>query len=422
MSNLAIMGGDPIGKVNIPKWPIFDQKEINAVQEVVKSGEWAYLGVNETEFERKFSQFCGTKYSITATNGTHTLRLALEALGVGPGDEVIIPGLTWQATAASVLDVNAIPVMVDIDPDTYTIDPAAVEAAITPRTKCIIPVHLYGRIADMDAIMSIARKYKLSVLEDCAHQHGSEWRGKKVGSIGDIGSFSLQSSKVLNCGEGGVLITNNDNLGHLLHSLKNCGKPYKDNSLVMQSGNYRMTEFQAAIVLIQLSRLKEQNALREKNAKYLENSIARIEGLEPLYMSPNTTSQVYYYWTIKYDSELWGNVPKGIFMKALSAELQNSIECVSPYAPLTNSPFYHPLTKNTHKLSNQYWNSINPTKFDLPVCWKAHNNEAVNFYHTTLLAENTEECDKIIHAIEKLRDNMDELLEYNDKLTNGGIL
>ena len=179
MSKLAINGGIPVGVVNVPKWPIFDQTEIDAVTEVVNSGTWGLGGTKVPEFEEKFAAFCGAKYGITAFNGTVTLRLALEALGVGPGDEVIVPGLTFQATAASVLDVNAIPIIVDIDPNTFTIDPKAIEAAISTRTKCIVPVHLYGRVADMDAIMAIAKKYNLFVLEDCAHQHGPEWNGKR---------------------------------------------------------------------------------------------------------------------------------------------------------------------------------------------------------------------------------------------------
>lgn len=156
MKKLAILGGTTVGKVATPEWPVYDQREIDAVTEVVKSRKWGIGGTKVREFEEKFAACCGTKYGVTAVNGTVTLRLALEALGVGPGDEVIVPGITFQATADAVLDVNAVPVLVDVDPRTYTIDPEAIEAAITPRTKCIIPVHLYGRVADMDAVMAIA--------------------------------------------------------------------------------------------------------------------------------------------------------------------------------------------------------------------------------------------------------------------------
>jgi L-glutamine:2-deoxy-scyllo-inosose/3-amino-2,3-dideoxy-scyllo-inosose aminotransferase len=151
MNKLAILGGTPVGSMQFPNWPIYDTTDINAVAEAVKSGVWGFKGERQTELERRFADYCNASHCISASNGTVTLRLALEALGVGPGDEVIVPGFTWQATAAVVLDVNACPILVDVDPDTYTIDPKAVEAAITERTKCIIPVHLYGRMADMDA-------------------------------------------------------------------------------------------------------------------------------------------------------------------------------------------------------------------------------------------------------------------------------
>jgi len=246
LKKLAVLGGETIGPVHYPKWPIYDQQEIDALAEVVKSGVWGLPGNKSKEFEEKFAAYCNTAHAVTAVNGTLTLRLAMEALGIGPGDEVIVPGLTFQATASAVLDVNAIPVLVDIDPNTYTIDPQGIEAALTSKTKCIIPVHLYGRISNMDAIMSIARKHGLWVLEDCAHQHGSVWDGKPVGSIGDVGSFSMQSSKVLNSGEGGVLTTNDDRIADLLRSLRNVGHPAKAGGPAMQSGNYRLSEFQAA--------------------------------------------------------------------------------------------------------------------------------------------------------------------------------
>jgi L-glutamine:2-deoxy-scyllo-inosose/3-amino-2,3-dideoxy-scyllo-inosose aminotransferase len=208
--------------------------------------------------------------------------------------------LTWQATASAVLDVNAVPILVDIDPETYTIDPRKIEEAVTIRTKCIIPVHLYGRMADMDAIISIANKYKLHVIEDTSHQHGSIWKDKPAGSIGDIGTFSLQSSKILNSGEGGLIITQNKRYYELLMSLVSCGRKLSDESPTMQSGNYRLTEFQAAIALTQLSRLDEHNKVREANARYIEDSISDIKGLRPMYHNPNITFQTYYNFTLRY--------------------------------------------------------------------------------------------------------------------------
>ena len=184
MSQLAIKGGKPVRDVKAnpwPKWPVWDKNEEKSLIEVLKSGVWSYNGPKEKEFNKAFADFIGTDYAVSAANGTVTLQLALEACGVGLGDEVIVPGLTWQATAASVLDINAIPVLVDVCEDTWCIDPSEVEKAISPRTRAIIPVHLYGCLADMDAIMAIAAKHKLIVIEDCAHKHGGEWKGKKAG-------------------------------------------------------------------------------------------------------------------------------------------------------------------------------------------------------------------------------------------------
>lgn len=412
MSNLAILGGKPVGTLNVPQWPIFDEREVEMVSQVVKSGNWGFLGPKEKEFEKKFAKFCGTKFGIAVANGTVSLKIALEALGVGPGDEVIVPGLTWQATASAVLDVNAVPILVDVDPNTYTISPKEIEAAITPRTKCIIPVHLYGRVADMNAIMELAEKYNLYVIEDCAHQHGSQWKGKPVGSIGDIGSFSFQSSKIITSGEGGILTTNNQQISDLLQSLKICGRNIRKGAHAMHSGNYRMTEFQAAILIVQLMRLDEQNIIRDKNAMYLEEMISDIEGLSSLYRSPDISRQSYYYLTIKYNKEEWEGVPKEVFMRALSLELNNSVICSQIYEPLNASPFYKPLNKKTHKLNKEYQDSIDPRRFDLPVCKRAFEDEAINFYHTTLLADRVN-MDKLIYAMYKLRNNIGELVKYH---------
>ncbi len=205
MSKLAIRGGRPIRDAKAkpwPRWPVWGDEEREGLLEVLESGHWSYNGPKEQEFNQAFAEFIGTQYAISAANGTVTLQLALEACGIGLGDEVIVPGLTWQATAAAVLDVNALPILVDVAEDTWCMDPQRVAEAITARTKAIMPVHLYGSFVDMDTIMAIAREHGLRVIEDCAHKHGGEWNGQKAGSIGDIGSFSFQLSKLMTAGEG----------------------------------------------------------------------------------------------------------------------------------------------------------------------------------------------------------------------------
>jgi len=410
MSNLAINGGKSIGKVDTVAWPHFGDREREYLNQALESGYWAYLGPFEERLENSFAAFCGAEHAVAASNGTHTLRLALEALGIGPGDEVIVPALTWQATASVVLDVNAIPILVDIDPETYTIDPQKIKGALNINTKCIIPVHLYSCVCEMDEISEIAQENSLHIIEDCAHQHGSEWMGKKVGTIGDIGSFSLQGSKILNSGEGGLLTTNSKTLYEYLQSLKNCGRDYKNSTNVMHSGNYRMTEFQAAVALAQLERLDEQNKLRQKTMNYLETQIQGTLGIKTMKRSRKITMQAVYQWTLKYDENEWEGISRDRFLEALSAELDGSVMFNMPYRPLNKSPLYNPLNKKTHKSSEAYIKSINPGQYSMPVAEKAYDKEIINVHHNFLLSA-PEDCMKLIYAIEKIRKNIGELHE-----------
>jgi len=326
MAKLAINGGTPVReKFECVSWPLREEKEVRKVVEVTRSGRWSYDGPKEAEFTKAFAKFIGSKYALAAANGTVTLQLALEALDIGFGDEVIVPGLTWQATAAAVLDINAVPILVDIEPETYCINPERITEAITPRTHAIIPVHLYGCMADMDQVMEIADRYHLRVVEDCAHTHGSRWRNQGAGTIGDIGSFSMQQSKVMTCGEGGALTTNSEELFHRLYSLKNCGRLYTDEAGShgehVQSGNYRITEFQAAVLVCQLERLKSHIDRKDENAQYFSSLISEIEGVIPFLRREQVTRQSYYAFGFRYNKELFGGVPVQKFRQALSAEI-----------------------------------------------------------------------------------------------------
>jgi L-glutamine:2-deoxy-scyllo-inosose/3-amino-2,3-dideoxy-scyllo-inosose aminotransferase len=426
MAKLAIKGGSPIRDVKVspwPKWPVWDKNEEKALIETLNSGVWSYNGPKEVEYNKKFAEFTGVKYAISVANGTVSLQIALEACGIGVGDEVILPGLTWQATAATILDVNAVPVLVDVCEDTWCIDPSEVEKAITPRTKAIVPVHLYGSFANMDEILRIAKAHNLYVIEDCAHKHGGEWGGKKAGSIGDIGSFSYQLSKHLTAGEGGSVTTNNFKLFERLDALRNCGRRpehenaskankgegiYFDQGNFIQSGNYRITEFQAAILIEGLKRLPEQNRVRDENGIYLNSLLKSLPGVSPMRRDDRETKEAYFNFAFRYNKVDFGNIPVKKFRAALSAEL--GIEAAGSYIPLNNCSLYAPLTKPArHKLNEEYWAAINPSRFALPVCERVHYEESVCLHHKILMG-NRIDMDQVAMAIRKIYENSNEIL------------
>ena len=207
--HLALLGGRPVRERPFTSWPIFGEREEARVLAALRSGHWGRLDGNEvTEFEERFAAMHGCQHGIAVVNGTVSLRLGLMAAGLEAESEVIIPPYTFFSTASAVVEANMVPVFADIDLDTFNLDPQAVEAAITPRTRAVIPVHFAGQVADMDAIMAIARKHDLLVIEDAAHAHGASYRNRPAGSLGHLASFSFQSSKNLTCGEGGIITTN----------------------------------------------------------------------------------------------------------------------------------------------------------------------------------------------------------------------
>ncbi|MDN3596905.1 DegT/DnrJ/EryC1/StrS family aminotransferase [Zunongwangia endophytica] len=428
MEKLAIKGGTPcrdITKQPWPKWPVWGKEEETALLEVLHSGVWSYNGPKETEFNKLFAEYTGVKHAICTVNGTMTLQISLEALGIGIGDEVIIPGLTWQATAATVIDVNATPILVDVNEDNWCIDPKEIENAITPRTKAIIPVHLYGAFADMDAIINIAKKHKLYVIEDCAHKHGGEWNGKKAGSIGDIGSFSYQLSKHLTAGEGGSVTTNNPELADKLDALRNCGRKPEttifnpldkgagdygdDDGNFIQSGNLRITEFQAAILIEGLKRLPAQNARRNTNGEYLNSLLDQIPGIAPIARDKRETKKAYFNYAFRYYKDDFNGLPVATFRKALEAEL--GIIVGASYEPLNNCSLYVPHTKpSRYKLNDSYWKAIDPKRFSLPKCERIFKEQSVCIHHKALMGTK-KDVELIAKAVKKIYNNSKELLD-----------
>lgn len=381
MSKLAVLDGKPVTKNLIDVSQLVSRRNLERryLLETFDKGpldDWPGVKSTAATFAAEFAAFQGARHCSLITNGTHTLQLALESLGIGWGDEVIVPGLTWQATASAVCDVNAVPVLADIDSETLCIDPAKIEAAITPRTRAIVPVHLYNRLADMDRILAIARRHKLHVIEDCAHSHGSQWKGHGTGSMGVFGSFSFQNSKSMHSGEGGALITSSKNLYGLVESQRCCGRRFPERpKSQMHSGNYRMTSLQAALLRGQLAAMRRNAAIMDRNGKALDQAIAAAPGVLPMRRDPRISRQVGYCYAFRYEPEEFGGIPLAVFRRALAAEL--NWEFFPTYAPLHHSELYTPHTKRRHQISPAYTRAITPSRWKLPVAQDLWQNRAV---------------------------------------------
>lgn len=408
MAKLAINGGKAVrGKTKKwPQWPIHKPSDVKLLSDITKSNRWSFDGPIEWKFAEAFAKYHKSKYGLCCANGTVAIQLALEALDIGAHDEVIVPGMTWQATAAACVDVNALPVLVDVEPDTWCIDVEKVEAAITKKTKAVIAVHLYGSMPDLDALKRLCKKKKVYLVEDCAHQHGAFWRAKGVGVHGDIGCFSFQESKVLPSGEGGFNMCQNKTLFERLYSLRNCGRGWQDDMThAIQSGNYRLTEWQAGILLGGLSRLDDQVKLRDKNAMYLNEQLAQIPGILPMRRRSQIGQASYFNFAFRLD---WNELKaKGLdnshFCAALGAELYAGFE--PPYEPLNDCGLYKPRSKRRHKIDSDYWKKINPKRFKLPVCKDAHGKSGVCIHHHVLLGSK-KDMDLIAEAVAKVVENI----------------
>jgi dTDP-4-amino-4,6-dideoxygalactose transaminase len=323
MSTLALSGGSPAKTKPFPEWPQYDDREREALREVLESRVWWRTpGTQTLRFEQEFAAFHHAKHGIAVTNGTHALEVVLAALGIGSGDEVIVPDYTFVATASAVLFTGALPVLVDVDPNTYCIDPDLAEAAITPRTKAIIAVHMGGHPADLDRLKQIADKHGLKLVEDSAHAHGTEWRGRRIGTVGITGTFSFQQSKLMTAGEGGMIITSDDAFERLARSVHDCGRMPNEwfYSHFIYGSNYRLSEWQGAVLRVQLQRLDEQTQRRHRNARLLDSLLSQIEGITPQRLDERCTRNGQYAYIFHYDRAAFAGVPTATFIKAMLAE------------------------------------------------------------------------------------------------------
>jgi dTDP-4-amino-4,6-dideoxygalactose transaminase len=418
MAKLAIAGGPAVRTEPFTRWPQSDDREKQALLEVLESGNWGGFPFPNRLAEllgRRFADHHDARNALCVANGTVTLEIALKAAGVGPGDEIIVPAYTFEATAAPVLKLGAIPVFVDVSPESYCIDAAAAAEAVTSRTRAIIPVHLAMNMADMDAIAALAAKQGLRVIEDCAHAHGAKWKGKGAGSIGDAGSFSMQTTKLMTAGEGGIITTGADEFFELCQSYANCGRASKSDRYGHRilGFNYRMTEFQAAILLVQLERLEEQTELRARRAEHLSNGLSAISGISLLERDPRLTTRAIYQFVFKYDSDVFGGASRDRFVAALEAE---GIPCDGLfYEPVYRSALFQIDPRDFPALETGDRQNLPWTTARCPVAEEAAYRESVWLPHQLLLGS-VRDVDQIVEAVEKIRNNVDELLRADHRL------
>lgn len=404
---LAISGGEPVKKTPFPIWPVYDDNERQALMEVLESRVWWRTpGTRALAFEQAFAAFHQAKHGIAVTNGTAALEVTLAALGIGLGDEVIVPDFTFVATASAALFSGALPVMVDITPDTYCIDPTQVEAAITPHTKAVIAVHMGGHPANLDALREIVKRHGLFLVEDSAHAHSSEWKGHKVGSIGDVGTFSFQASKLMTAGEGGIIITNDDEIERKARSVHDCGRIPGEwfYSHFIYGSNYRLSEWQAAVLSQQLKRLPQQSQIRTRNAGFLDKALSEIEGITPQKLDVRCTNNGHYAYIFEYDKKFFAGVPTDKFIKALNAE---GVPTQASYPPL-------------HKLdvfkSGEYRKRLSPevAKAEHPFLQNPFPNTMKAAWETVWLPQpvllgSEDEMALIVEAIRKIKTHANEL-------------
>ena len=409
MAHLAIAGGTALRRAPFPAWPVWDQSDVQALQRVLQSGHWdALKGEEVSHFEAEFAAYQGAAYGVAVTNGTVALKLALIAAGVGPGDEVIMPGYTFIATATAALELGAIPIFAEI----YTLDPDSVAACITSRTRAIMPVHLGGCPADMDGLLALARRHGLAVVEDAAQAWGASWNGCRVGTLGQCGIVSFHASKNLTAGEGGMVLCNDPDIASLVRSLSNCGR--QPDGLwyahYLLGGNYRLSEFQGAVLRSQLQRYPEQFAHRQANAAYLTGALADIDGVTSLPADPRVTANAYHVFFLKYDAERFGGIGKLRFIAAMRAEGITDLH--AGYSlPAYRQPVM--LAKNFGLAKPPFPNGSYAVVPDYgavacPVTEYACDHEALWLRQNVLLGERRD-MDDVVAAMDKIQRHLDEV-------------
>ncbi|MFH1777830.1 MAG: DegT/DnrJ/EryC1/StrS family aminotransferase [Candidatus Omnitrophota bacterium] len=423
MAKLALLGGQKVRVKEFAENAIIGEEERQRVNEVLESGMLSgfiaspgkcFLGGKQVrEFEQLIRDYFTVKHAVTVNSATAGLHIALGACDVGPGDEVIVPPYTMSATATAVIMMNAIPIFADIEDETFCLDPEKVKEKITPRTKAIVVVHLFGHSAYMDEIMVLASEHNISVIEDCAQAPGATYKNRLVGTIGDVGVFSLNQHKTITCGEGGFAITNNDDFALRMQLIRNhgevvAGKMHVEDINGLIGFNYRMTELEAAVSIGQFKRLDQLNDHRIKLAQYLNEKLAKFNGLSLPHPKPGC-KHVYFCYSFKFAAQTFG-ISRDVFVRALEAE---GIPFSAAYVrPIYLEPIYQKKIAYGDKgcpFSCAYYKgTVNYAKGDCPVCERMYEKELVlgavcRYPHTK------EDMDDVVAAIEKISANIAEL-------------
>jgi dTDP-4-amino-4,6-dideoxygalactose transaminase len=409
MSELAINGGTPVRAAGWPAWPALDESDVEAVAEVIRHGQvggFPEPGPNAARFAAGFAEYQGARHGIVMANGTVTMEVALKALGIGWGDEVIIPALTFAATPYAAIAAGALPVFVDVEPERFTIDCDAAEAAITQRTRAIMPVHLGQQMCDMDRVMALAERHGLAVVEDCAHAHGQRWRGRGAGAIGDFGSFSHQSTKILTAGEGGTLTTNDDRLARLAHSLIDCGRPKDPEEQEFTFGaNYRLGELNCALLVRGLERFPSQQAERAELGERFERLAADIPGVRILHRDPRITRWSFYRYIFAIDPEAFAGATNQVVADALEAE---GIGAEVQYPPMSRYELFQPALSRL-PVCVEHADRLDPERMHFPVAEAAGEAQAV-YLNENVFRAGPQGVDDAVEALAKVQRHARELL------------
>ncbi len=408
----ALLGGPKAHPDPFPGWPVFDRKEENTLSEVLKTKAWGRLdGGVVAAFEQAYSQLTGASHCLAVSSGTSALLTILGALDVGPGDEVVIPVYTFVATYNAVVLNYALPVFVDTDLESFQIDATKIESALSPNTKLVMPVHIGGSPADLDKIVEVTNKAQVPMVEDACQAHLASWKGRMVGSFGLAGAFSFQSSKNLNSGEGGAVITNDGAFASSCYRFHNQGQGGQGTSYLAGTGtrasNMRLTEFQGALLSAQMSRLEEQARRRSENATYLTTLLQEVPGIYPAKLHEGTTNSAYHLYMFRYDKNHFAGMDRAKFLQALSAE---GVPCSSGYGTMNRDKYVTDLANNRHylkiygKKTLQEWLERN----QCPQNDILAGEQAVWFTQTMLLGSRTD-MEQIAEAVQKIHRHAAEL-------------